>query len=192
MKKIMMIAVMAVAAISANAQMWVGGNLGFNTEKTKFEDTELSSGTSFEIAPEVGYNLNEKWAVAIALGYGHYDAGTVTFAGKEVSGIINTFSIKPYVRYTFVKAGNFSAFCDGVLDYSTTHVNGVENNRNSWGLAVTPGIAYAISPKVSLVAHVGEIGYDHTWFDAGVGDVTNNKFGINLTNAISFGAYVNL
>ena len=47
MKKIMMIAVMAVAAISANAQMWVGGNLGFNTEKKKFEDTELSSGTSF-------------------------------------------------------------------------------------------------------------------------------------------------
>lgn len=188
----MMIAVMAVAAISANAQMWVGGNLGFNTEKTKFEDTEFSSGTSFEIAPEVGYNLNEKWAVALALGYGHYDAGIVTFAGKEVSVIINTFSIKPYVRYTFVKAGNFSAFCDGVLDYSTTHVNGVENNLNSWGLAVTPGIAYAISPKVSLVAHVGEIGYDHTWFDAGVGDVTNNKFGINLTNAISFGAYVNL
>lgn len=55
MKKIMMIAVMAVAALAANAQTWVGGTIGLNTEKTQFESTDLSSGTSFQIAPEIGY-----------------------------------------------------------------------------------------------------------------------------------------
>lgn len=192
MKKIIMMAVMAVAAVSANAQVWVGGSLGFNTEKAKFGDVELSSGTSFEISPEVGYNLNEKWAVALALGYSHNDNTTINFAGMEVEGMSNQFSIKPYVRYTFVKSGNFSAFCDGVLDYSTTHINGVENNFNSWGISVVPGIAYAISPKVSLIARLGKIGYQHDYFDEGVDYRTNNKFGVNLSNAISFGAYVNL
>ncbi len=53
MKKIMMIAVMAVAALAANAQTWVGGTIGLNTEKTQFESTDLSSGTSFQIPPEI-------------------------------------------------------------------------------------------------------------------------------------------
>lgn len=192
MKKIMMIAVMAVAALTANAQTWVGGNIGLHTEKTKFESTELYSGTNFEIAPEIGYNLNDKWAVAIALSYGHYANKVVSFAGQDISGTANAFSIKPFVRYTFVKAGNFAVFCDGVLDYSSLHINGVENNLNSTGVAFTPGISYAVSPKVFLVAHVGELSYDHTWFDAGVGTVKDNAFNIGLTNAISFGAYVNL
>lgn len=191
MKKIMMIAVMAVAALTANAQMWVGGNIGLHTEKTKYESTELSSGTNFEIAPEVGYNLNEKWAVAMALSYGHYSNMSVSFAGQSVSGTANTFSIKPYARYTFVKAGNFSVFCDGFLDYATTHINGVDNNLNSCGVGITPGISYAISPNVSLIAHVGEMSYAHTWVDVDNGTLKNNAFNIGVTNAISFGANVN-
>lgn len=187
-----MMAVMAVAAVSANAQVWVGGNLGFNTEKTKFEDTELSSGTSFEIAPEVGYNLNEKWAVAIALSYAHNENSTVSVAGQSASGNINSFSIKPFVRYTFLKSGNFSAFCDGVLYYTTTHAQGVENNFNDSGVSFNPGIAYTITPKVSLIAHLGKLGYNHEWHKVGDDFRKKDAFDFNISNSIYFGAIVNL
>ena len=49
-----------------------------------------------------------------------------------------------------------------------------------------PGIAYSLSEKVSLVAHVGNLG----WEFAKKGDVKTNTFDINVTNAITFGAYV--
>ena len=63
MKKIMMIAAMMVAAVSANAQAYVGGGIGFQT--TSQGD---NTNTVIKIMPEIGYNLSENWAVGIALG----------------------------------------------------------------------------------------------------------------------------
>lgn len=193
MKKIMMIAVLAVAALSANAQMWVGGSIGFSTDKTKAEDIEVSSGTNVDLSPEVGYNLNEKWAVGMALSYGHYSAKTYTYAGESVSGMANQFSIRPFVRYTYVKVGNFSAFCDGLLTYGTAHIQGMDNNFNESSVGIAPGISYAISPKISLVAILGGMSYEHDWYK--VNDnvtIKTNKFNFGISNAIRFGAIVNL
>lgn len=173
MKKIMMIAVMAVAAISANAQMWVGGSLGFNNSKV---DGDESSVTNFSIKPEVGYSLNEKWDVALGIGYSFSDANRST----------NTFSINPYARYKFVQAGNFYAFCDGGVAYATKHMQGDEDNTNSFGVGFNPGIGYDLTEKVTLVAHVGDLSYIHAW----QGDAKKNTFNLSLTNNISFGAYV--
>lgn len=186
-----MIAVMAVAAISANAQTWIGGNIGFNTEKTSVEGNKLSSNSTFEFAPEIGYNLSDNWAVAMQIGYAHNGNGVINFADYDYEGIKNSFSIKPYVRYTFCKAGNFSAFVDGGISYTTAHISGVDPNLNSFGVAVKPGVAYAVSPKVSLVAHIGNLGYDYTWVKENNTTVSNNAFDVKLFNSISFGAYYN-
>lgn len=173
MKKIIMMAVMAVAAVSANAQVWVGGSLGFNNSK---DDGAESSVTQFEIKPEVGYSLNENWDVALGIGY--------SFNNKSVS--TNTFEINPYVRYKFVKAGNFYAFCDGGLAYKTEHPQGAEENKNVFSVGFNPGIGYDLTEKVFLVAHIGDLSYAHDW----QGDAKKNTFNLSLTNNISFGAYV--
>lgn len=192
MKKFFMVAVMALTAAAANAQVWVGGSLNFNTSSTKVESLEVNSGTNFEIAPEVGYNLNDKWAVALALGYAHSENATLSLGEETLNGTSNSFSIKPYVRYTFVKSGNFSVFCDGYLEYETVHYQGMDNNINAFSIGLTPGISYDLSSKVSLVAHVGQLSYGHAWCDLGNATVKHNQFDLNITNAISFGAYVNL
>ena len=57
--------------MTASAQIYVGGQIGFSTSSVN-ADTEGSSsisGTSFKILPEVGYKLNDKWAVGIQVGY---------------------------------------------------------------------------------------------------------------------------
>lgn len=200
MKKFFMVAALAVAALTANAQVWIGGNLGVHTDKTKIEDTEIGTNTTVEIAPEIGYNLNEKWAVALQLGYQYSSNAANVLGSTDLKGSVNTFSIKPYARYTFVKAGNFSAFCDGYLSYETAHVRNIDNNYNAMSVGLTPGIAYAISPKVTLVAHIGDLSYAHGWHDRDVqfGEISstvtekNNAFDFNIKNSISFGAYVNL
>ena len=146
----------------------------------------------FEISPEVGYNLSDKWAVALALSFSHSDALKT-----------NAFSVNPYVRYTFLKAGNFSAFCDGGVAYKTSHIRNDKANTNTIAVGLNPGVTYAISPKVTLVAHLGDLSYQTSWkkYDesgttAGIAwasesKKTNNKFNFGLWNAISFGAYYN-
>ncbi len=189
MKKIMIMAVMAVAALSANAQTWIGGNIGFGTEHTNGVLGSSATEKGIFIQPEVGYSLNDKFDVALALGYAYASEKEVSFLGRSYSNV-NTWTINPYVRYKFVKAGNFFAFVDGGLQYSTAHIKGADNNINSFGLGVVPGVAYAISNKVTLVSHLGEgLYYKHEWMK----DVNRtNSFGFNLLNQISFGAYVSL
>ena len=185
MKKIILTALVAIASITANAQVWVGGQLGFSVTNNDATDKNL---TEFTIAPEIGYSLSDKWDIAIALGD--------KYSKPEDFDATNDFFVNPYARYTFLKAGNFSAFVDGGVSYGLIHVSSmsqVMNNINSLGVAINPGVTYAVSPKVSLVAHIGDLSYNAMWTKAKNADVkvNNGKFNIGIWNAISFGAYYN-
>ena len=192
MKKILMTLAAVAVAATMNAQVWVGGELGYTTSHkvgNKTTDKVLS------IKPEVGYNLDDKFAVAVALGY--------QYQGTTGATHTNTWSIQPYLRYTFVKAGNFAAFIDGGLTYSTAHEKGLKKNTNSLGVFVKPGIAYNVSDKVTLVAHLGNLDggayFKHSWNGEFAGDTKyapqasshSNHWGLQLLNGISFGAYYN-
>ena len=65
MKKLMFTAVIVLFAIAANAQdLFVGGSLFFwNNSDAKH--------TSISLAPEIGYNLSEAWALGMQIGYSY-------------------------------------------------------------------------------------------------------------------------
>ena len=199
MKKIFMMAVMAVAALTANAQVWVGGEVGFtsshvNTNVAGITDHETVK--EFVLNPEVGYSLNDKFDVAIKLSYAYASEKEYARSLGKTYDNVNTWTVNPYVRYKFVKAGNFFAFVDGGIAYSTAHVKGVKKNVNVFGVNITPGIAYSVSNKVTLVSHLGEgLYYNHTWKGTDEGKEVGfhaNNVGFHLFNGITFGAYVNL
>lgn len=186
MKKFILAAFVAVAALTANAQLWVGGEIGFNAAKSTAHGNTLAKSNKFVVAPEVGYKLNDKFDVAVLIGYSHAKNNKLfNYDQNYVNG--NGFVINPYVRYTFAKAGDFSFFADGGFGYALLHESGMKS-ANAWEIAVKPGIAYALSDRVSLVAHVGAAG----WQFVKHGDVKTNGWecGVNGNN-ISFGAYVN-
>ena len=56
MKKILMTMVAAVIAVSASAQVYVGGNFGVASSKVKGGE----SVTTYAVLPEIGYNLNKE------------------------------------------------------------------------------------------------------------------------------------
>ena len=58
MKKIVLSIIVALIAITANAQVYVGGTFGVGSDKVETEGTEVKN-TTFKILPEVGYELNE-------------------------------------------------------------------------------------------------------------------------------------
>lgn len=181
MKKILLAAFVAVASLSANAQVWVGGNLGLSTSKTSYDGTTRSKDNAVTIAPEIGYKYSDNLDFAVKLEYSHTDG--------EGEASTNGFSINPYVRYTCFTSGKFSVFVDGGFSYEMSHESGVEKNKNTWGIGIKPGIAYSLTDKVGLVAHIGKgLGWEYI----NQGDEKTNKFGLDLTNRVTFGVYVNL
>lgn len=190
-------ALVAVASLSANAQVWVGGEVGFSAGKTTVDGTKFGAGADFNLIPEIGYTLNDKFDIAVAIGIAHANGN-----GKAYTGTIgkfdaggkgigdynrNAFTLNPYIRYKFAQAGDFTFFVDGGFSYTMIHYSGNDDNANQWGLGFKPGIAYNISDKVSLVAHIGRL--DYNFFKQG--DVKNNEFNMGVSgNALSFGAYV--
>ena len=72
MKKSLLALLFAVAlAVPAMAEnMWVGGNLSYQSITEKDGDPNTPEDfNSFTIAPEFGYSLNEKWDIGIDLSY---------------------------------------------------------------------------------------------------------------------------
>ncbi len=169
MKKFLMTLVVAVMAISANAQFYVGGGVGFSTSGDGDDNV-----SSFKFLPEVGYNFNDEWAAGITLGWEGHD-----------KGLPKQWTIAPYARYTFVKGKVASVFVDGGIGYGHTYNSGLD--RDALTIGFKPGVAVNLNDRLSFVTHFGFIGYDHTkdnntkakWDEWGVDiDGNNIVFGI--------------
>ena len=123
MKKMILTALVAVASLAANAQVWVGGEVGFSSGKTTIDGNKQGTGANFNFLPEIGYTLNDKFDIALGIGFTHFNGNGdayLDFNSKDSYGIDaipyvnkNAFILNPYVRYKFVKSGDFTFFVDG-------------------------------------------------------------------------------
>lgn len=169
----------AVLTLTAGAQVYVGGELGFWREWQNGANK-----TTLNVNPEVGYNLNENWAIGTVIGYNY-----IYQQGAKVNG----FGVAPYARYTFAKLGNVNLFVDGTVGFATYKVkaaNGVKGDaQNAWQFGFKPGVTVNLTEKLSFVAHVGFLGYR----DADEREIFgSNGLGFDLDgNALQFGLYYN-
>lgn len=179
MKKLLVMAIAMIATLAASAQAYTGGAIGFmrNTSANK---------TTFTIAPELGFNLSDTWAIG----------GVVDFSYlKTKEGHSTMFEIDPYARYTFYKADNskLKLFIDGGVDlgFGSSKLKGESSGTAvSFGIGLNPGVSYALSDNFSLVAHLGFLGYK------GGNDkykqLHDEVFGFDFsTMNLSFGFYYN-
>lgn len=178
MKKIFMTLAAAVLAISASAQVYVGGNVGIASTKIQGGDSE----TTYKFLPEIGYNFNNDWAVGVEFGWGKGTPVSIEDADSNVK----TFEVNPYVRYTFLHSKYINVFMDGALGYK--HYNGVGDN---YSIGLKPGVSVNLNKNFSFVAHVGFLGYkDYDPKTEGV--KSSNAWGLDLDgNNITFGLYYN-
>ena len=193
MKKILMTIAAAFVAVSMNAQGYIGGTVGFGTTTDKTGAVEDKT-TSFVIAPEIGMSLDDKFGVGIAIGFG-YDKHE---AGLETS--TTTFSLKPYLRYQALTFGKANIFVDGGIDFDIAKTKDMKAGMGL-GLFVTPGIAYNISSKWSIVAKLNDM-FRLGYAKSPVPDVNNapdapSAFAFNASTGgfrlgdLTFGVYYN-
>ena len=167
------------AAMNMNAQFYVGGSVGFGSAKLGGGDSE----STYKIVPEVGYNLNDQWAIGVALGY---QKGSCNFGNLDFNpGKVEVFAVSPYARYTFMESDMVNVFVDGGLTFAS-----YKDAGSAFQVGLRPGIALKASDAISLVAHVGFVGFE-TYSPKGDGE-SSNAFGLNFDNAnIMFGVYYN-
>ena len=183
MKKIFFFVLVAMMTMTVNAQVYVGGGVGFQTTSQ-----DGNSETFFKLVPEIGYNLDENWAVGIAVGYGEHKT-TLKSGNLKTTAKVKAFEIAPYARYTFAKFDKVNLFVDGTVDYLHTDNAGDKNNTFSIGLK--PGVAVNLNDKLSFVAHAGFLGYQNSKDDY-EGAKAANTFGFDLDGSnLSFGVYYN-
>ena len=87
MKKVilaMFVAAFGVASVSA--QYYVGGSLGYTSEKNDPKGGTKTSASSFSIAPEFGYSFDEKLDFGISLGFLSMDNEDGIFDREALSG----------------------------------------------------------------------------------------------------------
>ncbi|MCI6643834.1 MAG: outer membrane beta-barrel protein [Alloprevotella sp.] len=184
MKKLFLTLLVAVSALSASAQVYLGGEVGL------WRNSDAKT-TNFTIKPEIGYGLNDKWALGLVLGYQH-DYKSVELLGLKATNKVNSFIVNPYARYTAAQFGPVSVFLDGGFGFATSKASGADDSVNSWQVGIKPGVAVNLTKRLSFVTHVGFLGYQ----DGGKGTTENafgeNGFGFNLSgNNLTFGLYYN-
>ncbi|WP_294593397.1 outer membrane beta-barrel protein [uncultured Bacteroides sp.] len=168
MKKIVMFLFVMMVALSVKAQVYVGGTLSV------WHDSDLES-TTFIISPEIGYNLNEKWAIG----------GNIGFAYNKVDDVKSTaFAIAPYARYSYYENKIVRLFLDGGFGISTSKLDD-SDSVTGFEVGVKPGIAIKLNDKFSLVAKCGFLGYREDYL------TLQNGGGLALTSEdLSFGFHL--
>lgn len=155
MKKIILTLVAACAiAVSANAQFYGSGSVGFD-----LSSSNGVSSSAWHIAPGFGYNLSEKSSVGLFLVLGG--------AGGEFE-----WNFNPYYRYRFASYKNIHFFADGAFKI------GQRAKMTEWGIGVVPGISYTLSDRTSIVAHVAYVGLQ------GIDGSTAFRFNLLKTSTI--------
>ena len=158
----------------------MGGSVGISSVKLGGADAE----TTYKVLPEIGYNLNDKWAIGAAFGFGKGSCDLMNDAFNN--GTQEYFTINPYARYTFVKSKHVNVFMDGGIGY--THFNDV---ANLFQVGLQPGVAVNLGGKLSFVTHFGFLGYGNLDPDLD-GAESSSVFGFDLSGQnITFGLYYN-
>ena len=186
MKKLFITIAFVAAAMFAQAQFFVGGNLGLGTTSNTYKlegggvsiSQDLPKTFNLTIAPSVGYMFNDNMGVGLDLGFGfgkttrkNYDDETgelvTTTTVKET-----TISFAPYFRYVFAEIDNFKFYADARIEYSmdkpklkmeasgtTVEVDGAKTT--TFGFGIVPGMAYNFTDNISMncALNILELGF---------------------------------
>ena len=195
----MTLAAIAVAA-TMNAQGYIGGTfgLGFENKLTDQKDpTKTATGMSFQIKPEIGYNLDEKSSVGVVLGFGITNntnemlgtAASIFGRGVKTDKSAIQFEIAPYYRYKFVQFDKVDLFIDAQVGFIYTKLD--EWNNTTFNIGVRPGVAYNASDKISFVAKLGQGLFFQSSKDKD--SDAQSKFGLNANTLapLEIGMYYN-
>lgn len=164
----LLLGAMMLLFFAANLQaqnVYIGGSLSM------WRNTTINY-SSVAIAPEIGYNFNERWAIG----------GEVVYSHDHTKGInVNSFAIAPYIRWTYFRADMVRLFLDGSATVGFNRVKDVETLKYGQ-IGFRPGIAVRLNDHFAFLARYGFLGYQRNVTGDG------NAFGLSFdSNNLAIG-----
>lgn len=186
MKKLILTSLMAVFAVSAaNAapSYFVGGS-------ASFEGAKGDHNTAWNVAPEFGFHLNDKWDAGVSASFGYRNSIT-SFNGAEIvdedtEEVIKNeyaYGLKGFARYNVAQFGALNVLLDGSVGVLGQSYHDEDGTETFWSLTaeIAPMVTYNLSESFTLYAKLNFLG-------ANAGYTFKNK-DLDVKNSWSFAAF---
>lgn len=183
MKKILLLCFVALMAVTANAQYYVGGTLGAEYDKVK-TGGHSSDLTTLKLVPEFGYQIDKVISIGATFGLGYAD---------DDDNELTQYEISPYIRATFAQAKSVKFFVEGALflNHSKYEFDGDDDDAfsyNTWGASVRPGFMVNVANNVNIIGRATMLQYGK----AEKNDVDIKRWHIGIPNEVTIGILINL
>ena len=195
-KKVSLLFVAMVAAtMVSNAQIWIGGGIGFSStggeRNVGGNKTDLASETTFTFAPKVGYNLNDIFSVGLGFGLTTSLTEGVPFGTPVVKDEDSStqWNLDLFARYTAFEAGNLSLLLQGGFGLGGRNEEHkpagpsteTKDEYAFFNVMVLPVVQYSLSDKFSLEASFNFLGFGfHTETHTSPSNVETTRYNIGL------------
>ncbi len=173
-KSIVAMAALLMAATAVNAQIYLGGSVGFGSTSIKPETGDKGTSSNWNITPTVGYYLNDRFDIGLDLNLGSTtDKTPITGSTNEVKLTSSPWKVTPFARYSFFQVGKFEAIAKLAVDfgggktereYSTTPDANTSTKYTKWGINLSPVLAWSLTDNVVLytTSDILTLGYNST------------------------------
>lgn len=183
MKKILLVAAVALLGFTANAQdglkgtWWVAGQVAFGSEKTG--DVKSTDNT---ILPIVGTFITKDVTVGVGVGVINSKSTNASTTTAEAS----TFVLKPLVRKYWNVKGNLFFFGQAALPIMMGKDKISEGKTSSVALQLAPGFDYIVNKWLTVETSFNILSIGSTTETPKVGDKTTSfGFNANPMNSVS-------
>lgn len=173
MKKLFITIAFVAATMFAQAQLFVGGELGLGFGGTKVESTKINKAFDFKFAPTVGYMFNDNMGVGVDLLFNLDKDKTPKTEGMQTDDVntVTTFGFAPYFRYVFAEIDNFKFYADAKINFEMGKAKNKYDGKvtdgvktTDFGINIVPGVQYNFTDHISMVAslNVLKLGFNST------------------------------
>ncbi|MBO4243941.1 MAG: porin family protein [Bacteroidales bacterium] len=166
-KTIALVAVLAAASTTANAQLYLSGNVSMDSQSGKHEHENLPTEdmeieNTFTLGTEIGYYFADNMAFGADISFHHEKEKNAN--DKKVWDATNMFYINPYFRFDFVTNDKISlgAKAEAILGFGKNKTNDKDLDKlSSLGIKIIPVLNYKFTPNWSAGVEFGSLSYTH-------------------------------
>lgn len=182
MKKLILIAAIAITGATVNAQentLLLGGNVSYISDKMEIENFE-SKANSFEFSPTIGYQFNKNWTVGVQSSFSSFR----NEANDSILAEGNRMAIGGFVRYAKPLGELFAVYGDLGAGYQSAKNKTADTKADGFYVGFTPALFINFKNGFGLNFNIGGVRYETLNWEGGA---DTSRFNINFGKEVGIG-----
>lgn len=166
--------------------LFVGGNFGLSLNTGESSNPSRSTYLAINLSPNFGYFISDLSVIGINPQVNFYWNKNTTSSNEKYSTNSVSGGIALFYRRYFPVVDNFYIFLEPKASYNSSFEE--EYNPKSFGLSLSPGASYRISPKWMVEVTLGGLVYRRSYNSSGANqEYDDTQFAFDLITANSIG-----